>query len=122
MAAGDTLQGRRLQPEQTERGPRLPWGESDDGFAPGDYCGPIIGYTGDLPAVFFLKPNARDPCAPPAACSVLHVTSPPHTFTEEADGTLTISASISDRRTDQKPGTPGDGWHGYLEHGVWRQV
>lgn len=31
---------------------------------PGDYFGPYTGMTGDLPAVFFLKPNARDPDAP----------------------------------------------------------
>ena len=86
---------------------------------PGDYVGPIVGYTGDVPAVLFLKPNARDEDAVPAARSVQHVTSPPHTFHEEDDGTLTIRASISDR-AGGKP--ESDGWHGYLERGVWRQV
>jgi hypothetical protein len=94
---------------------------------PGDYCGPVVGYTGDKPAVFFLKPHARDPGTPPGGRNVHHVTSPPHTFTEEADGTLTISASIGDTFTYTRPdgevvSSPSDGWHGYLEHGVWRTV
>lgn len=86
---------------------------------PGDYVGPVKGWTGDLPAVFFLKPNARDEGAPPSARGVQYIVSPPHTFTEEADGTLTIGPSISDMRRDS---TVSDGWHGFLEHGVWRQV
>lgn len=112
--------GRRLQP-----GTRLdadgkavqdiPIGE----MQPGDYCGPVHGFTGPNPCVFFLKPNARDADAPARARSVQHVTSPPHVFTEEADGTLTISASISDKRVGSDA---SDGWHGYLEKGVWRQV
>ena len=35
------------------------------------------------------------------------------TWTEEIDGTLTVSPSIFD--------TPA-GWHGYLERGQWRSV
>lgn len=38
---------------------------------PGDYCGPVKGWTGDKPAVFFLKPNALDPDAPPIAREIL---------------------------------------------------
>jgi hypothetical protein len=83
---------------------------------PGDYCGPVYGFTGELPAVFFLKPNARDPDAPPRARSVQHVCSPPHTFTEEPDGTLTITASIGDTAG---PDSGSDGWHGYLTKGEW---
>lgn len=90
-----------------------------DEMQPGDYCGPIKGWTGDAPAVFFLKPNARDADAPPEARSMQHVCQPPHLFTEHADGTLTISPSISDRK---RGGSDSDGWHGYLERGVWRQV
>lgn len=94
-------------------------------FEPGDYCGPITGYTGDKPAVFFLKPNGRDPDAHPFARSVQHVTSPPHTFRECLDGSLEIRNSISDRRIPwpQEPNPPSDGWHGFLDEGnVWRQV
>lgn len=114
MSAGDVTQGKRFAAVDGN----LPWGEMDD-HGPGAYCGPIMGYTGDKPAVFFLKPNARDADAPKIARSMQHVTSPPHVFTEEPDGTLTISASIGDTREGS---TESDGWHGYLEHGVWRQV
>lgn len=95
---------------------------------PGDYCGPITGYTGDLEACFFLKPNARDEDAPPAARSVKHVTFPPHTYRECADGSLEIRASIGDTATVTRPDgstfqSESDGWHGFLDEGhVWRQV
>lgn len=85
----------------------------------GDYCGPLMGFTGDKPAVFFLKPNARDKDAPPVARGVQHVVSPPHVFTEEPNGTLTIWASISDKAGD---GAVSDGWHGFLEQGAWRKA
>lgn len=121
MSAGDTLVGRRLQPGTRVRDadgetvPTLPLDE----MQPGDYCGPIVGWTGDKPAVFFLKPNARDADAPPNARSIQHVVSPPHVFTEEDDGTLTITASISDMRAG---GSASDGWHGFLTRGVWHEV
>lgn len=106
----NTMQGRRLP---------IIEGQHPLPLEPGDYIGPIYGYTDNLPAVFFLKPNARDPDAPRRARTVQHVCSPPHTFTEESDGTLTISASISDQTIR---GSDSDGWHGYLEHGIWRKV
>lgn len=37
------------------------------------------------------------------------------TLTEHDDGTITLAPSILDA------GTP-NGWHGYLEHGIWREV
>lgn len=87
---------------------------------PGDYYGPTTRYTGNKTAVFFLKPNARDDDAPPRARSLQHVTSPPHTFRECADGSLEIRASIGDTAVGD---TESDGWHGYLDEGhVWRQV
>lgn len=90
---------------------------------PGDYCGPVMGWTGDVPAVFFLKPNARDPDVPPGRRSVQHVTSPPHTFRECPDGSLEIRASISNRVVGDTTGASDDGWHGYLDEGHhWRQV
>jgi hypothetical protein len=91
---------------------------------PGDYCGPIKGYTGDLEACFFLKPNARDENAPPGARSIQHVLFPPHTYRECPDGSLEIRNSISSFISGA-PRTPefDDGWHGYLDEGhVWRQV
>lgn len=107
------------------KGTRLPIAE--DGklptlSAPGEYCGPIHGYTGDRPAVFFLKPNARDEGASGIARSVQHVTSPPHTFTEEDDGSLTIRASLGNVHTLSEGRTEDDGWHGYLTRGEWEKV
>ena len=80
---------------------------------PGDYVGPVKGYTGDLEACFFLKPNARDDDAPRWARSIQHVCFPPHTYRECADGSLEIRASLGCMPY----------WHGYLDEGhVWRQV
>lgn len=80
---------------------------------PGDYFGPATEYTGSVPAVFFLLPNARQEGAPPGQRSVHHVCSPPHTFRECPDGSLEIRASIGAMPF----------WHGYLDEGhVWRQV
>lgn len=112
------------------KGRRIPVPESNrHGIAlelPGDYCGPVTGFTGsrNLPdgtsipvqAVFYLKPNARDPAAPRPARSHQHVCSPPHNFIEEADGTLSITPSISN--LDSK-GENDDGWHGHLTKGEW---
>lgn len=87
---------------------------------PGDYCGPITGYTGPNLSCFFLKPNSRDEGIPPRARSVQHVNFPPHTYRECPDGSLEIRASIGDTAGE---GTESDGWHGYLDEGhVWRQV
>lgn len=86
---------------------------------PGDYCGPVKGFTDILPAVFFLKPNARDPDAPRRARAIQHVTSPPHQFIENTDGTLTIMNSIGDLAG---PGSESDGWHGYLKAGIWSKA
>lgn len=100
------------------RGHRIPV-PADGSFPPielpGDYCGPLRGFTDDKPAVFFLKPNSRDTGAPPRARSIQHVLSPPHSFTEEADGSLTIRASLGDKAGDSE----SDGWHGYLTRGIW---
>ena len=90
---------------------------------PGDYFGPTTEYTDGIPAVFFLKPNARDEGAPAAARSVQHVVSPPHTFRECPDGSLEIRASISNLLRGDPDGRTDDGWHGYLDEGnIWRQV
>ncbi len=105
------------------KGRRIPITYGPDGRAQfpaleeaGDYCGPLIGFTHDKPAVFFLKPNSRDPDAHKRARSVQHVISPPHVFTENPDGTLTITASIGDTNGS---GSESDGWHGYLTAGEW---
>jgi hypothetical protein len=80
---------------------------------PGDYCGPLIGYTGDVPAVFFLLPNGAKEPGQKGRGSVHHVVSPPHQFRECADGSLEIRESIGAMPL----------WHGYLDEGhVWRTV
>ena len=89
---------------------------------PGDYFGPTTEYT-SIPAVFFLKPNARDEGVAPAARSVQHVCSPPHVFRECPDGSLEIRESISNLLRGDPDGRTDDGWHGYLDEGhIWRQV
>src|SRR5580692_4069342 len=92
------------------KGKRLPLGEFPKN--PGEYMGPITGYSGELPAVFFLKPNARDVGAPACARAIQHVVSPPHTFRECPDGSLEIRNSLGDMH-----GGVSDGWHGYLNEG-----
>lgn len=86
---------------------------------PGDYFGPVTGYTGDKPSVFFkLPPDAKD--VPPSR-AIHHVASPPHVFRECDDGSLEIRESILSRTRS------GDEdiqiWHGYLDEGHnWRTV
>jgi len=75
---------------------------------PGDYTLPMKGYTGELEASFFIKPNGAEG----------HVTFPPHEYIIEADGTLTISPSISDKRINSDY---SDGWHGFLKNGIWSE-
>lgn len=41
-----------------------------------------------------------------------------HTVVEHEDGTITVSPSILVESNWQ----PQRNWHGYLEHGVWREV
>jgi hypothetical protein len=90
---------------------------------PGDYYGPVKGYTGKNAAVFFLKPNARDADAPFRARGIQHVISPPHKFRECADGSLEIRPSISNLMRGDTDGRTDDGWHGFLDEGhEWRQV
>lgn len=100
---------------------RVPMPESGDinevipDLKPGDYVGPYTGYTGDRAAVSFIVPGGEtDPDSPYAHDSIRHVTSPPHVFTEQEDGSLEIRESIL---------SPDTGWHGYLDAGnIWRVV
>ncbi len=79
----------------------------------GDYCGPDKGEFSDgVPAVWFLLPIARDSDVPDQARYLHHVQSPPHVFTEESDGSLTIRESIG-------AGHGNYYWHGYLTEGRW---
>ncbi len=81
---------------------------------PGDYCGPIKGYTGELESCFFIKPNGE------RSGGIHHANFPPHRYRECDDGSLEIRESISDKTAGSDI---SDGWHGYLDEGhVWRQV
>lgn len=82
---------------------------------PGDYCGPIVGYTAGKDAVFFRLPIDSDE---PGSRSLHHVTSPPHVFRECADGSVEIRESIGAYgfRADRHI------WHGCLDEGhTWRE-
>lgn len=86
---------------------------------PGDYCGPITGFTGPAVSCFFLLPNAHgepvlEEAAPNRAGqrSIHHVNFPPHTYRECPDGSLEIRNSIGAQPF----------WHGFLDEGhVWRE-
>jgi hypothetical protein len=116
VAAGDTYPARRIPvPESGDIN------EIHGEMRPGDYCGPYKGYTGDREAVSFMlpEPNGLPENGLGAVSGFRHVTSPPHVFTEQSDGSLEIRESILslEKRPD---GTP---WHGYLDAGnVWREV
>lgn len=98
-------------------GKRLPIvdGKLNPPTNPGEYCGPVYGYTGpqNHPAIFFLLPIARDEGVPHEAKFIHHVECPPHVFTEEPDGSLTIRESIG------AGPRPNYYWHGYLTEGRW---
>lgn len=109
MAAGDTTQGRRRDWDTTR-----PWE-----LEPGDYMyrrneDGTIGVWVHTPG----EPG-HGPCALGTWDPVIH-----------EDGTLTLSPSILAREVklgphnDHTPGQPFivPEWHGYLEHGVWREV
>lgn len=82
---------------------------------PGDYCGPVVGYTADKEACFFRLP--LEPTEPGDA-SLHHVTFPPHVYRECPDGSLEIRESIGAYGHDLALGYR---WHGYLDEGhVWR--
>ena len=79
---------------------------------PGDYCGPIRGFTGDTVACWFLLPNARDHGCPPPQRSLRHVTFPPHTYHKCPNRSLKIRNSIGAMPY----------WHGFLDEGhIWRE-
>lgn len=93
MAAGETTQGRRRE-DGTE-----PWN-----LEPADYA-----FRGGERGERFLWVVLPDG-AGPARLEGWHVD-------EHDDGTVTVSPSILD-----VPDNGLQGWHGYLERGVWREV
>jgi len=96
----------------------------DDIEKAGDYCGPrpVLVKGKEITGVWFLLPTHQGDLYNHGCegCGLHHITSPPWTFRECADGSLEIRASILAGRTDERP----EGyWHGYLDEGnVWRQL
>jgi hypothetical protein len=101
-----TLVGRRLQPVDG----LLPFGGDSTQWKPGDYCGPIKGYTGDLEACMYLLPVAKP------GDRLHHVCFPPHTYRECADGSLEIRNSILHKGYITEDDQNGE-WHGFLNEG-----
>jgi hypothetical protein len=100
MAAGDTLQGRRVESVKALY----------DGQA-GDY---VIVHPNDPQGIRHPEPKIqlffRDPTGAIGRASK-------HEITECEDGTVTVSPSIL-----ATSGEHGHDWHGYLEHGIWREL
>jgi hypothetical protein len=96
MAAGDVTQGVRLQPSR-----------SDDS---GEWFRPTPG------SYWFEQKTGCWSAMPPGAPEHGSGSLSNHDVTEHEDGTITVSPSIL---IDMAPIWS---WHGYLEHGVWREV
>lgn len=72
---------------------------------PGDYCKVPPGIDPRPGQIWYL-------IDPTDTCGAL--TPEHHQIVEHEDGTITVSPSIAMQH--------GQGWHGFLEHGVWRSV
>lgn len=112
MAAGDTMQGRRVE-----------MGESIWSWELGDYC-PVFHDDGRVKALWFKLPSG-------SAGRILAIGSgegsdddPEWTITIEDDETVTVAPSIEQQAIpdERNPDAAIPYWHGYLEHGVWREV
>jgi len=115
MSAGDLTPGRRVA-------------SLDDMQGPGDYwLNPARDPNGDQSLWFYLPICNEDRSA--LASTTLddgtviehkpwegrhRIASPSWSITEQPDGTITASPSIACGRPVY--------WHGYLEHGAWREV
>lgn len=99
MASGDTMQGRRL--------PDITWGAGTDAWdaerRPGDYARIVKDDT--TWGWYVVTPNGH-----------VGTLRRNHTVVVEQDGTITVSPSI----LLSLIGT-GEGWHGWLERGIWRE-
>ena len=80
---------------------------------------PVVAFVDDRT---FPRRDERSPVILPPGPTMLEQRTPEEVAEDAKAQWLTIAASISDRRTHQADGTPGDGWHGFLERGVWREV
>lgn len=118
MAAGDTLQGHRLLPLSAET--------ADSSIqrvlsgAPGDYFPTYVEGEEDAP-IYALW------CKLPSG-SIARLSNRLHDaqadgweITEDEMGRVTVAPSILQNET-QGTDPPTPYWHGYLEHGIWREV
>lgn len=106
MAAGDTLQGKRIEGGVAEM-----WDAE-----PGSYA-PIFNDAGELEALWMKLPTGSLGRIP----NIGHGQQGPEwTITEEEDGSITVDPSIEQHPVPGDPPTPY--WHGYLERGTWREV
>lgn len=100
MAADDTLQGHRADDVQAV------W----DG-EPGGY------YLDDARRVLWAKAPVGESLRLPVQEGAAHPSEVVWGFTEHDDGTITVAPSINLHASENV-----QGWHGFLEHGVWRTV
>lgn len=103
MSAGDTTPGRRVFADADGDMPPM---------APGDYGYDPRGRDHGTGA----NGNGWIACPPGGDAGLGNLGN--HDVIEHEDGTITVSPSILVYPTHDHP----KGWHGYLEHGVWREV
>jgi hypothetical protein len=87
------------------KGRRLPDGFHYADAEPGDYWKQSLGTIDDPGYKFFW--TIRDPAGDLGTLRT-------HQVIEHDDGTITVTPSILN--------VGGEGWHGFLERGVWREV
>lgn len=98
MSVGDTMQGRRL--------PDAVFGEPGDGWDQWKLL-ELGSYLKSTSGAGFIVWHITLPSG------IQFTLGPNHKVTEHEDGTITASPSIYDAP---------EGWHGYLERGIWREV
>lgn len=112
MSAGDTTQGRRL--------PDVRFGDLPSDMRPGDYWR-YLGADGDPMHVDEegnLTGSVWGIFAPAGGVGTLLK----HTVRENDDGTATVAPGDGSSNSILISGGRGESWHGYLEHGMWREV
>ena len=106
MSAGQITQGRRIEhPDHT----------TEDGVEPGDYWKDDRGHW-----------NAAAPVPRDEEGFLLSADISTWSVIEHEDGTITVSPSIFWGHGGYPVSSPDwaakHTWHGFLEHGVWREV
>ena len=114
MAAGDRTPGRRRDDTPLDRLP--------PDIQPGDYWKCLIP-DGSRPVNVDDRPSNLTGTMwmfmPPNGCGIGSLRA--HTVRENEDGTATIAPQDGSSNSVLIHGA-GCSWHGYMEHGVWREV